>query len=544
MSLACEENTSMVYDLPKPLVADTMALSYLQEALHASESKLRVFVEHSVDGFSMLDAEGRIMMWSAAQERITGLPPAKVLGKLIWDVHHALTPVHRQTEANYERMRRLFLNALPSNHGADLPTSAEIEIQRLGGERRIVQQFYFSIPTAEGLRVGCVCRDMTEIRQTTQNLLRRNTELILLNRINGVLTSSSGVEQIQKRVLEEVIQVLDITGASLWMAGKTGDDLVCTQSLDRMGRSFPDAVLAPWILFTQRVFKHRQTLLSSNGMNSEEAPPSNNSGEFPQVRSLMGAPIHFKEAVLGVLLLVDEAPKRFQQTDLDILELIAASAAITFENARLYRAGQELAALQERNRLANSLHDAINQSLFSAGLIAEVLPRLIERDPDQASQSVQDLRKLLREAVADLREVLAEMQPQRLDNIRFDELLCQLADKYTERTGASVTINLDRETNFDAGVQEVLYRLCREVFTNIAKHAEATQVWVELVHSNDGVELVIMDNGHGFDMRLIPNGHFGLAMMQQQATTIGATLSIASQSGHGTKVHLYLPTSN
>lgn len=531
----------MTYDLLKPLVADSMALSYLQEALHASESKLRIFVEHSVDGFILLDADGRIMMWSAAQERITGLPATKVLGKLVWDVHHALTPLHRQTEANYDRMRRLFLNALQPNNGADLSTSAEIEIQRFGGERRIVQQFCFSIPTAEGLRVGCVCRDMTEIRQTTQNLLRRNTELILLNRINRVLTSSSNVQQIQKRVLEEVVQVLDVTGASLWMASKAGDGLVCTQSLDRTGRPFPDAALAPWVLFTERVFKHRQTLLSSNEVNCEEAPTSNNSGEFLQVRSLMGVPIQFKDAVLGVLLLVDEAPKRFQQTDLDILELIAASAAITFENARLYRAGQELAALQERSRLANSLHDAINQSLFSAGLIAEVLPRLIERDPVQASQSVQDLRKLLREAVADLREVLAEMQPQRLDNARFDELLCRLADKYAERTGASVALNIDRETNFDADVQEGLYRLCREAFTNIAKHAEATQVWVELVHSHDGVELVIRDNGHGFDMRPTVAGHFGLIMMQQQAATIGATLSIASRIGHGAEVRVYTP---
>ncbi len=80
-------------------------------------------------------------------------------------------------------------------------------------------------------------------------------------------------------------------------------------------------------------------------------------------------------------------------------------------NAELYEHAQALAALQERQRLAQNLHDAVNQSLFSAGLIAEVLPRLWDRDQEEARRSLEDLRRLTRGALAEMRALLAELRP-------------------------------------------------------------------------------------------------------------------------------------
>src|SRR5690606_30269965 len=121
----------------------------------------------------------------------------------------------------------------------------------------------------------------------------------------------------------------------------------------------------------------------------------------------------------------------------------ANQAAITMINAELYAQAQELAVLEERQRLARNLHDAVNQSLFSAGLIAEVLPRLWEQDQDEARRSLEDLRKLTRAATAEMRALLAELVPSTLTDAELGDLLILLGNAFTGRTNtpAQVTVS-------------------------------------------------------------------------------------------------------
>lgn len=417
----------MIYDLPHPTVIDIIFRSYLQEALHVSESKLRNIVEHSVDGVVIVDFGGCIVMWNSGQEHITGISAGEALGRLIWEVQYALTPAPRQDMRDQEQLREQFFAITQSTNNDRPPPSIEIEIVRDSGERRIVQQFAFIIPTIDEHRIGFVFRDVTDLRQITKNLLRRNAELNLLNRINRVLASSLDLQQARKTVLKEVVQLLDASGASIWLVNEQCGDLVCVQSLDCAGEAVPEAVVNTWRSAALQTFSQRQTLIIPDVGVGRRTADIRVDERFSETRSLMCVPLEFKNSVHGVLLIIDEEPDCFSKNDASLLESIAAAAAIAFENARLVQKAQQLAILQERQRLAVSLHDAINQSLFSAGLIAEVLPRLIERDPKQASGSVQDLRRLLRGAVADLRDVLTDIQPPLLGEASFDDLLRQLA---------------------------------------------------------------------------------------------------------------------
>lgn len=205
-------------------------------------------------------------------------------------------------------------------------------------------------------------------------------------------------------------------------------------------------------------------------------------------------------------------------------------------NAELYEHAHTLAALQERQRLAQNLHDAVNQSLFSAGLIAEVLPRLWERDPDEGRRSLEDLRRLTRGAQADMRLLLAELRPSTLTDIELSDLLRLLGNALTGRTHIPISVTVTGEGKLPADVQVALYRLCQEGLNNIAKHAGASQVDIQLKYESDAVELRIRDDGRGFDPEQTPPGHYGLSMMRERATGVGATLSITSQSGHGTEI--------
>lgn len=197
---------------------------------------------------------------------------------------------------------------------------------------------------------------------------------------------------------------------------------------------------------------------------------------------------------------------------------------------------QTVAVLEERQRLAQNLHDAVNQSLFSAGLIAEVLPRLWERNPVEARRSLEDLRRLTRGALAEMRGLLGELQPLILTDTELGDLLHQLGSALTGRTNVPVKVTVEGEGILPADVQVVLYRLCQEGLNNIAKHAKAAQVTIHLKHILKGVVIRIHDDGRGFEPERIAEGHYGLSIMHQRAEAIGASLTIASQPGQGTEI--------
>jgi PAS domain S-box-containing protein len=215
---------------------------------------------------------------------------------------------------------------------------------------------------------------------------------------------------------------------------------------------------------------------------------------------------------------------------------------------------REQATLQERQRLAQNLHDAVNQSLFSASLIAEVLPRLWERDPELGRQSLEDLRRLTRGAMAEMRGLLGELRPLVLTDSELGDLLRQLGDALTARTNIPVQVTVTGQGSLPqqgslpgqgsvpgqgglpADVQVAFYRVCQEALNNIAKHAGADQVEIELQYDAGVVEMRIRDNGRGFDPAYIPPGHHGLSIMRERAKTVGAELSVAGRPGHGTEI--------
>jgi two-component system nitrate/nitrite sensor histidine kinase NarX len=190
--------------------------------------------------------------------------------------------------------------------------------------------------------------------------------------------------------------------------------------------------------------------------------------------------------------------------------------------------------LEERQRLAHNLHSAINQSLFSAGLITDVLPRLWERNPTEARGSLEDLRRLIRGALAEMRGLLVEMRPAVLIDTGLSDLLYQLSNAFTGRTNIPVSVDIVGEGTLPAEVQVVLYRICQEGFSNIAKHAKAKNVTIQLHFEANTVELRLHDDGRGFDPNSIPSGHFGLSMIQERAKMVGAVVTIMSQPGQGT----------
>jgi PAS domain S-box-containing protein len=281
------------------------------------------------------------------------------------------------------------------------------------------------------------------------------------------------------------------------------------------------------------------------------------------VRAWMWVPLAVKGRIIGGLGVAHAQRSYFTPHHAGLAMAMADQVAITMVNAELYEHARALAALQERQRLAQNLHDAVNQSLFSAGLIAEVLPRLWERDQAEARHSLEDLRRLTRGALAEMRELLAELRPSVLTDSSLGDLLRQLANAFTGRTNIPVSVKIAGEHVLPAEIQVALYRICQEALNNIAKHAGAGQVEIDLQYEAGArldtsitvakagapqqiavrsVEMRIRDDGAGFNTgETRPPGHYGLGMMRERAEAARAELTVASRPGRGTEVSLRWP---
>ena len=255
------------------------------------------------------------------------------------------------------------------------------------------------------------------------------------------------------------------------------------------------------------------------------------------MQSWMWVPLAVKSRIIGGVGIAHEKPNYFTAHHADLALSVANQAAITMINAELYEQAQTLAVLEERQRLARNLHDAVNQSLFSAGLIAEVLPRLWDRDQGLARQSLEDLRRLTKGAMAEMRALLAELRPSTLTDADLEDLLRLLGNAFTGRTNIPATVTVVGQGTLPAEVQVAAYRVCQEALNNIAKHARASKVEIYEIYLNQedaAIELRISDDGRGFDPEQTASGHYGLSMMRERAEAVGALLSIASEPGHGT----------
>jgi PAS domain S-box-containing protein len=257
------------------------------------------------------------------------------------------------------------------------------------------------------------------------------------------------------------------------------------------------------------------------------------------VQAWMWVPVAVKQRVIGSVGVAHTEQNYFTPHHADLALTVANQAAIALVNAELYEQAQALAALQERQRLAQNLHDAVNQSLFSAGLIADVLPRLWDRDQDQARRSLEDLRRLTRAAQAEMRALLAELRPSALTDTDIGDLLHLLGNALSGRINIPVTVNVAQEVVLPAEVQVAFYRVCQEALNNVAKHAKASRVEIDLRHEGTSIELRIRDDGKGFDPEQTVSGHYGLGMMRERAEAVGALLTVTSQPDHGTELVMH-----
>ena len=267
------------------------------------------------------------------------------------------------------------------------------------------------------------------------------------------------------------------------------------------------------------------------------------------LQSVILAPLMTRQTLTGLLGLEMQVQARPLSTEeANLIERISIDLADLVEDARLFEKSRALAASEERNRLARDLHDSVTQVLFSASLVAEVLPKIWQRNPDMARNSIDELRRLTRGALAEMRTMLLELRPAGVIKTPLGELLAQLTEAITSRSGLPFQLFIEKIPPLPEDVHISFYRIAQEGLNNVVKHAKASQVTVSLSVATAKVEpgevlseeilMVIKDNGRGFSTQEGYTEHMGMSIIRERAATINASVSINSQPGFGTELIL------
>jgi signal transduction histidine kinase len=265
----------------------------------------------------------------------------------------------------------------------------------------------------------------------------------------------------------------------------------------------------------------------------------------PDMRSFLGVPIVARGEVIGAFYLTEKVgAESFDEADCELIEILAAHAAIAITNAQLYERSRELSVVAERNRLALELHDVVSQKLFGLMLTAEVVVTQLDRDPAAAREQAERMRTLARDALDELRALILGLRPPELERDGLEGALRKELELLERSYPVEVELVRERPLSptpsADVAADFAVLRIVHEAVQNALRHAEATRVVVRL----SDTEVTVTDDGIGFDPTRadVRSRHLGLTSMEERAREIGGRLEITSGPGEGTTVRLELPS--
>ena len=293
------------------------------------------------------------------------------------------------------------------------------------------------------------------------------------------------------------------------------------------------------------------------GATSVAAParrPLPQAEEMRRIGAVLAVPLLIGENLVGILTLGEKGSgDLYTQEDIGLLTTLAQSAALALENARLHEERmamlrQQLARVttaqeEERRRIARELHDGVGPTLAGVNIRLRTARKLLERDHHPAAEEVDELAEQIQESIQDLRRLIYDLRPAALDELGLVPALRGYVARYREEQGLEVALALPAGGGrLPAALETALFRIVQEALNNVARHAQARRVEVELAWDERVVTLRVVDDGRGFDPRAAQTGtHVGLWSMRERVKQLGGQFEVESAPGAGTKVKAVIP---
>jgi signal transduction histidine kinase len=263
----------------------------------------------------------------------------------------------------------------------------------------------------------------------------------------------------------------------------------------------------------------------------------------PPMRSLLGVPVQARGGTLGNLYLTDKIDAEgFSEADEQMVRTFAAHAALAIETARLHDEARTLDVLRERERIGMDLHDGIIQSIYAVELGLEGVEEDLETDIPAARSALATAIEQLNGVIRDVRSYIFELRPAKL-SYDISESMLEMVDEFRLSTGAHIEVDVAAALPPLGETQRLaLFHIARDALVNAQRHARASRIEVSLHANLNSVNLLVRDNGQGFDLKdEMPEQHRGLRNMAARADAAGGALTVESAPGVGTTVGVELP---
>ncbi len=520
-----------------------------EEALRASEERYRRLLELSFDGIG-IHSEGRIEFINPTGAKLLGADnPEQLTGKPIMDFVH---PDYRE---NVERRQ------MQIGETRAAPLVEEIFI-RLDGSHLNVEVTAIATSYRGKPAVQVVFRDISERKRaefalraakdaadaTRREEKKRRQEAEQRRRIAEsladvliALNSEQSLDEVLDLIAVQTRQLLSTDAVAIFSrnAGGEAPTIRAAQGLSA-GYMLKAGLPMGYDALRQAAASRQPVAIPDKaaivGQGEETEHPAISPFWAEQYRAWLAVPIIIRDTVDWAMLLYYTEPRAFSNDEVELAVLLGNQVALAVENDRLRARSEEAARAAERNRLARELHDAVTQVLFSASLIAETMPRIWKKDPEEGQRGLEELRRLIQGALAEMRTMLLELRPAALKEQKLEILIRQLTDGLMARTRMPVTMTVVGDYWLPTEVKLALYRITQEALNNIVKHAQASQATVYLECQPGQVILRVSDDGRGFAWDGLEPHKLGVGIMRERAQAIGARFALESQRDQGTQI--------
>lgn len=382
------------------------------------------------------------------------------------------------------------------------------------------------------------------VEERTREIERRRRVADGLRDILTALNSNQGQDEILNYIAAQACHLLAADASAICRGGEEPNSLFVQASygLSRPAPHEEHAASGPGGLDVVSSEDQMQlSLRESDKGNVATVDPVDVDPVDTDYQAVLTVPLSLQDEAYGSLMLYYNEPRHFTGEEIELAKTVGDHTALAIANQRLRSQVERTAVAAERSRIARDLHDSVTQTLFSASLIAEVVPKLWRRNPEEAERRLDELRQLTRGALAEMRTLLLELRPATLMEVDLKELLRQLTEAITGRARMPIHLTVDAYTPLPPEVKVGIYHITQEALNNVAKHARATHASVHLQQVDGQTLLTIEDDGRGFIIEKVTPEHLGLSIMHERAAAIGAALDLHSRLGHGTTVTVRWP---
>jgi two-component system nitrate/nitrite sensor histidine kinase NarX len=380
------------------------------------------------------------------------------------------------------------------------------------------------------------------VADKTGDIEEKNRELAVLYEIAAYLAEPAGIESVCQGVLDKLRLLLSADAGVVRLIDAKTQDLEIVAA----------ANLSERFLQAEARLPVGVCLCGAAAASGESVAdkPSDQSGlllncAHENLTSLVAIPIKSKSQVFGIYNLFFRDQRRFAANEVQLLEAVGQQLGVAIENRRLVLREKEMAVSEERNLLAQELHDSIAQSLAFLNIQAQMLQGSLRAGAlEAANEELARIREGIQESYDNVRELLVHFRV-RVGSADLEGGIRSALEKFEGQTGIRTSFDVSGDAPIPATVSAIqVLHIVQEALSNARKHAGARAVSIAM---RRGEELVIavQDDGRGFDPAALDQGggaHVGIAIMRERAHRIGARLEIASAPTQGTCVTLFIPT--